>query len=137
MNSRKVTLYVRSEKRIKGTDSVEWQSVATPPSNPIPSIRPGGYHVSDYRSTSELKNVRYEFVLSEDQKDFVEMFEEAAARLGFAYKIIDVTKENIIQRELQKTIEKIRTYPTLVTSTGKRAEGIIPKEKVESFLLES
>jgi hypothetical protein len=134
MKGPKVTLYVKSDKRIVGTETMEAKTLISGG----PGIRPGGYRMVPPRATYDFEEVpKYEFVLPEDQRDFVEMVKKVEGELGFAVKIIDVTKENIVRRELQKEIEKIRTFPTLTTDSGKRVEGKgnVSEEQVESFLL--
>lgn len=115
INKRKVTLYVQSIKTLIGTEEWgRWGYVASP------SVRPGGYRlVRDYKTYSEPK---YERVLPEDQKKFVEIVKDIALKHGFDVEIVDVAKE----KEL-----KIKVFPTLITDSGEKIEGNMPQEQVE------
>jgi len=118
MNKRKVTLYVQSIKTLIGTEEWgQWGYVASP------SIRPGGYRlVQDYKTYSEPK---YERVLPEDQKKFVEIVKDIASKHGFDVEIVDVAKEKE---------RKIKIFPTLITDSGEKIEGSMPQEQVELML---
>jgi hypothetical protein len=131
VKSRKITLYVKSVKCIVGTEAVGVKTLVSGG----PSVRPGGFRTVPPDAMYETEEVpEYEFVLAEDQKDFIETVKNVAGRLGFAAEIIDVTKENIFRREIQQEIEKIRAFPTLITDSGRRMEGKKTKEQLESFL---
>jgi len=101
-------------------------------------MRPSGFRTVPTSAMYDVEKVPiYEFVLPEDQKDFAETVKDVAGRLGFAAEIIDVTKENILRRRIQREVEKLRTFPTLVTDSGRRVEGKMTKEQLESLLIQS
>lgn len=134
VKARKVTLYVKSVKSVVATEASDVKTLISGG----PSMRPGGFRTVPTSAMYDVEEVPvYEFVLPEDQKDFVETVKDVAVRLGFAAEIIDVTKENILQRRIQREVEKVRTFPTLVTDSGRRVEGKITKEQLESFLIQS
>ena len=131
VKSRTVTLYVKSVKSVAGTEAVDVKSLISGG----PSMRPGGFRTVPPGAMYDVEEVlKYEFVLPEDQKDYVETVKDIGGRLGFAVEIIDVTKENIVHREIQSAIKKIRAFPALVTDSGRRVEGQITKEQLSSFL---
>lgn len=130
---RKVTLYVKSirtlvEKELEIERSV-WLRL-TVGGRGFSSMALGRPYPMHY-----VKIVgEYEFVLPEDQRKFIETVNEAADKLGFDVQIVDVGKENILRREIQKEIERIRIFPTLVTESGKKVEGTISKRQIEAIL---
>jgi glutaredoxin len=131
VKKRKVTLYVRSVKRIVGTEIADVKTLISGG----PGLRPGGFRAVPPGAMQTVEEVpKYELILPEDQKDSVETVRRLADRNGFDVHIIDVTKESILRREIQKGIEGIRIFPTLVTDSGIRIEGTATKERLESLL---
>jgi nitrogen regulatory protein PII-like uncharacterized protein len=126
MKKHKVTLYVRSAKTVIGTeDRSKWGYVGGA------GVR-GGYRIiPDYKVYSEAE---YKHVLSEDQKNIVEIVQEIARKYGLEIRVIDVALENPLDRLLQEEVKKIRVFPTLITDTGERLEGQISKEQIETLL---
>jgi len=120
MESRRVTVYVRSAKKAAGAEQWgEWGYVISP------GLR-GGYRlIPDYKTHSE---VTYENILPEDQEKFVEMVKAVASRLSFDVEIVDCARRRGV---------RIKKFPTLVADSGEKIEGVVSEEQVESFLAEA
>jgi hypothetical protein len=117
MESRKVTVYVQSVKKAAGAEQWgEWGYTLAA------GIR-GGYRlIPDYKMHTE---VTYENVLPEDQEQFVEMVKAAASRLGFDVEVVDCARRRGL---------RTKKFPTLVTDSGDKIEGVVSEQQVESFL---
>ena len=76
----------------------------------------------------------YEFILPEEQQIILDLAKKTASKLGLEVKVIDVGKENVLYRAIQKEFEKIRLFPTLVSDSGMMLEGISTREQIEAFL---
>jgi glutaredoxin len=117
MSYSRVRLYVKSVKTITGTAEVmhrRW------------GARGGGY--------DEEIRPEYDYVLAENQQKIVEIVKQIARRYRLEVEVVDVSKENVLRRALQKEREKIRTFPTLVAGSGQKIEGNITEKQVESLL---
>lgn len=127
MKKRSFTLYVKSIRKVVGTEKWgRWGFAAGP------GIRAGGYRLSrDYKEYSEAK---YESTLPYDQKKIVELVKAISQKYNSEVKIIDVSRENILQRIVSEKVRKIRSFPTLVNDVGERIEGKMPEEKIELFI---
>jgi hypothetical protein len=125
MSGSKVRLFVKSFKTVTGVKEYEHHV----------STRETGadikYDVEPYETEAEPE---YEFVLPEDQEKVVEMVTEAAGKKGLQVEVIDVTKENILHREIQEGLEKIQAFPTIVVGSDHKVEGITTKEQVDDAL---
>ena len=60
------------------------------------------------------------------------MIRRIACKHGFEVEVVDVTRENVLRRILQKEREGIRIFPTLIASSGERLEGSLSEMQVES-----
>jgi hypothetical protein len=69
------------------------------------------------------------FVLSEDQEQIIEIVKEKAFEQGFVVRIVDLTREEAHHR--------VEVIPTLITDSGKRLEGKISEQQLESLLAEA
>jgi hypothetical protein len=74
-------------------------------------------------------------MLPEVQRTFTETVKKLCRKHHFELRIIDVAKENILHRAIQQEIEKIKTFPTLMSDSGRRLEGKILGKQIESLLL--
>jgi hypothetical protein len=74
----------------------------------------------------------YSYVLPEDQEMIVEAAKQLAERLGFAVRVVDVTKENVFTRLLREEFKKIAVFPTVVTDSGARAKSSL-RQVFDSF----
>lgn len=90
--------------------------------------------VGVFRPYTEETVTKDEFILPEDQKEIVEMVWEIASNRGFEVEVVDVTKENILRREIQEHAKHITTLPTVITDDGRRIEGNITKQQIETLL---
>jgi hypothetical protein len=99
-------------------------------------LRPwGGWCIRDVRSREIwVRRHKDEFVLPEGQQEIVLMIKEVAKSNEFEVKVIDVTKENVVRRNIQEHVKHIHSYPTLMTSDGRRIEGSITRLQVEALL---
>jgi selenophosphate synthetase-related protein len=75
-----------------------------------------------------------EFVLPEGQQEIVLMVKEVARSNGFEVEVIDVTEENAVRRNIKEHAKHIHSFPTLITSDGRRIEGSITRRQVEALL---
>ena len=134
MNEPKVRLYVKSERIITGTSETEREIPARSTfSHPDQvkvegSVAKGTFRMRYFATETEPK---YDFVLSEDQQTVVEMVKKVASRHGLNVEVIDVTKEHILHRLVRTKFEKIKTFPTLIVSSGQKIEGKITEKEVE------
>lgn len=62
------------------------------------------------------------------------MVQKLASRHGLKVEVIDVTKEDVLHRTIQREFARIRVFPTLTTSSGDKIEGKITEKEVESIL---
>ena len=130
MKNYKVTLYVKSVKTVSHIEQVPraslvWDSTSR-------SMQPGAN--PRVTETHEFEEVAmHDFLLSEEQKRAVDIVKEVAAKYDIEVQIVDVTRENIIRRVVQEA-EGMKTFPTLITSSGEKIEGDISKEKVDMLL---
>jgi hypothetical protein len=113
-----IRLYVNSVKTLTGTIEVERLYVPRPR---LPT-------------TVKTEPVR-EHVLPDDQRKTVEMVERISRKYGLAVKVVDVAKENVLRRIMQKEMEKVKIFPTLIASSGERVEGNMTEQQIESFFL--
>lgn len=67
-----------------------------------------------------------EFIFPEDQQELIEMVKEIASEHGLAVRVVDLTREEAHHR--------VEVIPTLITDSGKRLEGEMSEEQLESFL---
>ena len=127
MKKRKLTLYVKSVKTVIGTEKIDRHYFqAGPP------VKVSGYRLIPKHEVESV--TKYRFVLPENQSRVVEMVKEIAPKHGFDVMIIDVTKENLLQRVLQEGAKKIKTFPTLVTNHGEKIEGDVTRAQIKSLL---
>jgi hypothetical protein len=125
MGDLKVRLYVKGVKTVSrakkfGTVTFATQHVGQGIASPV-----------TFDSETEAK---YESILPEEQKKIVEIVEETTSKHGLELEVIDVTRENVFHRTIREELERIRSFPTLVLSSGERIEGRITKEQIESML---
>jgi hypothetical protein len=78
-----------------------------------------------------------DYVLPDDQKETAKMVRRVASKLNLEVEVVDVARENVLRREIQRARERIRVFPTLIVSSGERIEGAITEEQVESLLSRS
>jgi hypothetical protein len=78
-----------------------------------------------------------EYELPEDQEEAVKMVRRIAFKFGLEVEVVDVGRENVLQREIQREREKIKIFPTLILSSGERIEGALTEGQVESLLSRS
>ena len=83
---------------------------------------------------TEVRRLKDEFVLPEDQQEIVVMIKEVALSHGFEVEVVDVAEENVLRRDIQEHAEHIHSFPTVVTADGRRIEGDITKQQVEALL---
>ena len=125
MGDLRVTLYVRSVKTATRAKNFGVVTFATP--------WVGRGSVSPVTFDSET-DTKYEFVLPEEQRRVVEMVEKVASEHDLEVEVIDVGKENIIHKFTQARVRKMRTFLTLVLSSGEKIEGNVTKKQLESIL---
>jgi hypothetical protein len=117
MAESKIRLYVKSVKTVTGTVEVEREYIPRPRLPPTVKTEP-----------------KHEYILPEDQQKTIEMIKSIASKYGLKVEVVDVARENVFHREMQKEREKIRIFPTLIVSSGERIEGNIPEQQVEELL---
>jgi NADP-dependent 3-hydroxy acid dehydrogenase YdfG len=114
MAESKIRLYVKSVRTVTGTVEVE--------------------HARLREVHAVETEPKHEFILSEDQQKIVEIVQNISRRHSFEVEVVDVTRENFLRRMIKEKQEKIKTFPTLITDSGRRIEGEMTEEQVESFL---
>ena len=121
-----VTLYVKSVKTVTGDVELEYNS-GDPYLDRI---------LYRQRARRELLGTgpKRKYVLPEDQQRTSEIVKGAASRYGLEVEVVDVSKENVIKREIQKEREKLTVFPTLIVSSGERIEGNFTESQVESLI---
>mgnify|MGYP001563978401 CR=1 FL=1 len=118
-------LYVRSLKKIAGTENVVIDVPVTEIVRNVVRVFP----------THEVKTVaKYEYELPEEQEHLIEIVKEVALQFGLKLEIIDVGRENVLHRAIQREFEKITLFPTLVSDSGMMLEGTSTKEQIEVYL---
>lgn len=88
-------------------------------------------YIRDYKTYSEAK---YENILPDDQKKVVAMVRAIAQKYGVEARVVDISRENILHKFIDKKRLKIETFPTLITEKGERLEGKITEDQVELLL---
>ncbi|MGD0159592.1 MAG: hypothetical protein ABSB89_04775 [Candidatus Bathyarchaeia archaeon] len=146
-----IRLYVKSVKTVTGNIELDlgYEHVEGAYDRQVLD-ESGGYPYGPYGQTigidsadrpSHPPNVRTgpkeEYVLPDDQKETVKLVRRVASKLGLGVEVVDVARENVISREIQKQREKIRVFPTLIVSSGERIEGALTEEQVKSLLSRS
>jgi uncharacterized protein YihD (DUF1040 family) len=126
MGNLMVTLYVKSVRtatRVKnfGVVTFATQHVGQGITPPV-----------TFDSEAETK---YEFILPEEQLKVVEMVQKVASEHGLDVEVIDVGRENVVHRLIQTEVKKLKTFPTLVLSSGERIEGSIARKELEAMLV--
>jgi hypothetical protein len=114
MAESKIRLYVKSVRTVTGTVEVE--------------------HARLREVHAVETEPKHEFILSEDQQKIFEIVQNISRRHSFEVEVVDVTRENFLRRTIKEKQEKIRTFPTLITDSGRRIEGELTEEEVELFL---
>ncbi len=56
-------------------------------------------------------------------------------KYSFGIRLIDVGKENVLEREIQKELERIKVFPTFIADSGEKIEGNLTEGQIEVFLL--
>lgn len=130
MKNYEVTVYVKSVKTVSHVERVPRESLVWDSTSR--SMQPGANpRVTEAHEFEEV--AMHDFLLSEEQKRAVDIVREVAAKYEIEVQIVDVTRENIIRR-VEQEAEGMKTFPTLVTSSGEKIEGDISKEKVDMLL---
>ena len=112
-----IRLYVKSVKTVTGTVEIEREYT---PRRRLP--------------TTAKTEPKHEYILPEDQQKTAEMVKGIASKFDVKVEVVDVARENVFRREMQKEQEKIRIFPTLIVSSGERIEGKISEQRVEELL---
>jgi hypothetical protein len=131
--SKKATLYVKSVKTIETEEKVVEKATIDLIWRGYPYTVPPRF-LPCYDVVTVSKD---EFVLPEDQQRVVEMVKEIASRHGLEVEVIDVSRENALHRAVQRELENIKTFPTLIANSGEKLEGNFSQEQIESSLSES
>jgi hypothetical protein len=133
----KIRLYVKSVKTVTGTVETEHE-VFGPSTLDRPNrvkiegkVSNGTFRLRQFAIEKEPK---YEFILSEDQQKIVETVNDISQRYSLEVEVVDFTRKNVLRRIIKEKQEKIKVFPTLITDSGRRIEGKMTDEKVESFL---
>jgi hypothetical protein len=113
MAGSKVRLYVRSVRIVTGTRKVERETLLR-------------------RVRSVETEPTHGYILPEDQQKAAEMVRRIARKYGLEVEMVDLAKENVLRRVLQKEKEGIRILPTLMARSGVRLEGSLTEMQVES-----
>lgn len=77
----------------------------------------------------------YGHVLPENQQNVLDIARKLATKYSFGIRLIDVGKENVLEREVRKELERIKVFPTLTADSGEKIEGNLTEGQIEVFLL--
>jgi len=123
-----ITVYVRSIKIKTGETLVE---------EPYPVKRlPRAYEISkDTWFKVKLKKM-YSYVLPDDQKTLVEEVKLLSERHSLKLKVIDATKQTLIQR-LWIRLKGIKNFPVVETNRGIRLRAPFSQNELDRFISES
>jgi cysteine sulfinate desulfinase/cysteine desulfurase-like protein len=128
VTNKSATIYVKSKKVVTGEISVTEPHLVSPSR--------GSPASADFSPLYETRTEKqYGYVLPDEQKAVLETVKRLCEKHGFELKIIDVTRENLVRRALQEEIRRVKSFPTLMTDSGRRIEGNISEEQIELFLL--
>jgi glutaredoxin len=135
VTNKSATIYVKSKKIVVGETSVR-ESHLVPPSRDSPASR-GFSRMRDAWDTiyETRTETQHGYVLPDEQRAVLETVKRLCEKHGFELKIIDVTRENLVRRALQEEVRKVKSFPTLMTDSGRRLEGNVSEEQIELFLL--
>jgi hypothetical protein len=122
-SNRKVTVFVRSTKNVS-LEEFTFTGMGA---------MHRGVTVSVPRS-KEVRRLKNEFDVPEDQQEIVSMVKETARNHGFEVEVVDVTEENVLRRDIQEHAKHIHSFPTVITDDGRRIEGDITRQQVEALL---
>lgn len=132
-----ITVYVRSVKTVTGTQEIERELVGRQIGHAPSRIKLEG-KVSDgtfrLRQFEKITEPQYEFILPADQQRFVETVKKIASTHGIKVEVVDVTKENVLKREIQEHVKNLTTFPTIIANDGKRIGGNVTKAQLEKWL---
>jgi len=137
MSSCKIRLYVESTRTVVGTIEAEHEifgrtTLEHPDRIKIEGkITDGTFRLRQFAVETEP---RYDYVLSEDQQKVAEMVKSIACKHGLEVEVVDVAKENVLRRIVQKERDRICVFPTLIALFGGRIEGKITEKQVEELL---
>jgi hypothetical protein len=133
----KVIIYVKSVKTVTGVEEVERELLGRYVGHAPSRVKVEG-KVSDgtfrLRQFEETTVPEYEFILPDDQQRFVGTVKEVAATYGIEVEVVDVTKENVLKREIQEHFKNLSVFPTAITNDGKRIERNVTKTQLEKLL---
>jgi hypothetical protein len=137
MSDSKITLYVRSVKSVVGVVETEHEIFGHSALDHPGSVKvegkaaDGTFRVRQFAVETEPK---HDFVLPEDQQKAAETVRGIGRKHGLKVEVVDVTKENVLRRIMQKKRARLRVFPTLITGSGERIEGDLTQKEVGSLL---
>ena len=73
------------------------------------------------------------FVLPKQQQKIVEIVQETAPEHGLEVKVVDLSRLNAFSK-LNRRTRSVTKFPALVTSSGRKLEGIQSKAEIEAFI---
>jgi hypothetical protein len=121
MGDSTVRLYVKGVKRVTRAKKSGVVTFA------LPRVGQGEVSPVTFDGDTEAK---YEFVLPEEQQKIVEIVQKVASEYGLKLDVIDVARENVLHRAIEKT----RSFPALVLDSRERIEGRMTREQIRSIL---
>jgi len=137
MSVSRVRLYVKSVKTVTGNLKVnlgyeDVEGVYTGQVLGEQGESPGSMYRPN-RPPNVREGPKEEYILPEDQEKTVEMITRIASKYGLEVEVVDVARENILHRAIQKERKKIRTFPALFADSVEGIEGDITEEQAEFF----
>ena len=135
VTNKSATIYVKSKKVVEGETSVTEPHLVSPSRGSPASV--GFSRMRDAWDTlyETRTETQHGYVLQDEQNAVLETVKRLCEKHGFELKIIDVTRENLARRAVQEEIRKVKSFPTLMTDSGRRLEGNVSEEQIELFLL--
>jgi DNA-binding Lrp family transcriptional regulator len=118
---REVTLYVRSKKTV--TSFYRASPVSAEATSGGSVVAPSGGAPSA-GANPDLAGTETGFMLSDDQAHAVALVQEIAPHRGYAVKIVDVARTNLLRQLMDGTLRGVEHFPVLdVEHTRRRLEG--------------
>lgn len=119
---REVLLYVKSRKQV--TSFYRGTAVQLETTAPLHDIPQGAASSSATNLSPEVGDAQTAFVLPDDQARAVAMVEELAPPRGYAIKIIDTGRSNLMKKFLDSHLAGVEKFPLLISpASPNRLEG--------------
>lgn len=122
----RVTVYVKSDRVSKGKVlTQELYSVKRASASALDLTKDAVFR-------AKLKDM-YDYSLPDDQKAILTALERLCNEYGLELHVVDITQENVLYRCMIR-LKKIKDFPTLETSQGRRLQPPFSEDELERFV---